>query len=231
VAAMPGRVLVIEDEPGLVLALTDRLGSVGYDVDCATDGEEGLKRASETSYDVIILDIMLPKKDGFEVCRDLRRKGVTSAILMLTARDRTADKVVGLKLGADDYLTKPFESAELLARIEALLRRVPPAGSKTPDPYTFGDIEVKLRSAEVLRDGKRVKLSAREFKLLKHFIEHRGDVLSRNELLDAVWGYNFIPSTRTVDVHVAWLRQKLEPDQRDPRYIITVHGLGYRFEG
>lgn len=227
---MAGRVLVIEDEPGLVLALTDRLGSVGYDVDCATDGQEGLNRATANQYDVIILDVMLPKKDGFEVCRDLRQRGVTAAILMLTARDRTADKVVGLKLGADDYLTKPFESAELLARIEALLRRVP-AGSQTPDPYVFGDVEVSLRSAEVTRAGKPVKLSAREFKLLKYFIEHRGDVLSRDKLLDAVWGYNFIPSTRTVDVHVAWLRQKLEPDQREPRYIVTMHGLGYRFEG
>lgn len=228
---MPGRVLVIEDEPGLVLALTDRLGSVGYDVDCATNGEEGFERALENSYDVIILDIMLPRKDGFEVCRDLRQKGVNAPILMLTARDRTSDKVVGLKLGADDYLTKPFESAELLARIEALLRRVPPSASQTPDPYCFGNIEVKLRSAEVLRDGEPMKLSAREFKLLKHFIEHRGDVLSRDQLLDAVWGYNFIPSTRTVDVHVAWLRQKLEVDPREPRYIVTVHGLGYRFEG
>lgn len=228
---MPTRVLVIEDEPGLVLALTDRLGSVGYDVDCATDGEAGLERALGSNYDVIILDIMLPRKDGFEVCRDLRKRGVTSAILMLTARDRTSDKVVGLKLGADDYLTKPFESAELLARIEALLRRVPPAGSQTPDPFVFGEVEVRSKSAEVLRAGKPVKLSAREFKLLRHFIEHPGVVLSRNELLDAVWGYNFIPSTRTVDVHVAWLRQKLEPDPREPRHIVTIHGLGYRFEG
>ena len=227
---MAGRVLVIEDEPGLVLALTDRLGSVDYDVDCATDGETGLERALENTYDVIILDIMLPRKDGFEVCRDLRKKGVTSGILMLTARDRTSDKVVGLKLGADDYLTKPFESAELLARIEALLRRVP-AAHQVPDPYRFGDVEVKIRSALVSRDGKPVKLSAREFTLLKHFIEHRGDVLSRDELLDAVWGYNFIPSTRTVDVHVAWLRQKLEKDSSSPQFIVTVHGLGYRFEG
>jgi len=228
---VPGRVLVIEDEPGLVLALTDRLGSVGYDVDCATDGEAGLERATKNTYDVVILDVMLPKKDGFEVCRDLRKNGVKSAILMLTARGRTADKVVGLKLGADDYLTKPFESAELLARIEALLRRVPPTSSQAPDPYRFGDVQVKIRSAEVTRAGERVKLSAREFKLLQHFIEHRGDVLSRNELLDAVWGYNFIPNTRTVDVHVAWLRQKLEPDSHQPRFIVTVHGLGYRFEG
>lgn len=228
---MAGRILVVEDEPGLVLALTDRLGSVGYDVDCATDGEEGLERATEGTYDVIILDVMLPKKDGFEVCRDLRQRGVKSAVLMLTARDRTSDKVVGLKLGADDYLTKPFESSELLARIEALLRRVPPAADQTPDPYTFGAVEIRFRSAEVLKDGEPVKLSAREFKLLRHFIEHRGDVLSRDELLDAVWGYNFIPSTRTVDVHVAWLRQKLEPDPRHPQFIVTVHGLGYRFLG
>jgi len=228
---MPGRILVVEDEPGLVLALTDRLGSVGYDVDCATNGEDGLERAGDGAYDVIILDVMLPRKDGFEVCRDLRQRGVKSAILMLTARDRTSDKVVGLKLGADDYLTKPFEAAELLARVEALLRRVPPAESQTPDPYAFGNIEIKFRSAEVSKDGEPVKLSAREFKLLKHFVEHRGDVLSRDELLDAVWGYNFIPSTRTVDVHVAWLRQKLEPDPRQPQFILTVHGLGYRFVG
>lgn len=228
---MGGRILVVEDEPGLVLALTDRLGSVGYDVDCATDGAEGLKRAREGGYDVIILDVMLPKKDGFEVCRDLRQSGVKSAILMLTARDRTSDKVVGLKLGADDYLTKPFESAELLARIEALLRRVPKPESKIADPYTFGDVEIRFRSAEVLKKGELIKLSAREFKLLRHFIEHEGDVLSRDQLLDAVWGYNFIPSTRTVDVHVAWLRQKLEPDPKEPRHIVTVHGLGYRFVG
>ena len=228
---MSGRVLIVEDEPGLVLALTDRLGSVGYDVDVATDGDEAFARAKQEKYDLILLDVMLPKKDGFEVCRDLRKSGVTSAILMLTARDRTSDKVVGLKLGADDYLTKPFESAELLARVEALLRRTASPENKVPDPYSFGDVEVNLKSAEVFRAGERIKLSAREFKLIKHFIEHRGEVLSRDQLLDAVWGYNFIPSTRTVDVHVAWLRQKIEPDPHSPKFIVTVHGLGYRFEG
>jgi two-component system alkaline phosphatase synthesis response regulator PhoP len=149
---------------------------------------------------------------------------------MLTARGQVVDRVVGLKLGADDYLVKPFEMAELLARIEALLRRSPPAAAST-DSYRFGDIAVDFRKAEVTRNGKPVELSAREFKLLRYFVEHRGAALSRDELLNEVWGYNAMPSTRTVDVHVAWLRQKLEDNARHPQYILTVHGLGYKFAG
>jgi two-component system alkaline phosphatase synthesis response regulator PhoP len=172
----------------------------------------------------------LPGGNGFDICRTVRQRGVQTPILMLTARGQVVDKVVGLKLGADDYLVKPFEMAELLARIEALLRR-----SNTPhvtsDTYRFGDISVDFRRAEVTKGGALLELSAREFKLLKYFIEHRGAALSRDELLNEVWGYNAMPSTRTVDVHVAWLRQKLEDNARHPQYILTVHGLGYKFAG
>jgi two-component system alkaline phosphatase synthesis response regulator PhoP len=224
------RVLLVEDEPGMVVALTDRLVAAGYEVDSATDGETGLERASRVVYDLIVLDVMLPRKDGFEVCRELRRSGVSAGIVMLTAKDRIADKVAGLKFGADDYLTKPFATSELLARMEALLRRLEPS-SDVSETFEFGSVRVNFRSAEVHRNGSLVKLSARELSLLRYFIDHRGTVLSRNELLDHVWGYDFIPTTRTVDTHVSWLRQKLEPDPHKPRYIITVHGLGYRFDG
>jgi two-component system alkaline phosphatase synthesis response regulator PhoP len=176
---------------------------------------------------------MLPGGTGFDVCRTLRQRGVQTPILMLTARGQVIDRVVGLKLGADDYLVKPFEMAELLARIEALLRRSSTSGSSdvTAESYRFGDIAVDFRRAEVTKSGKVLELSAREFKLLRYFIEHRGAALTRDELLNEVWGYNAMPSTRTVDVHVAWLRQKLEDNPRHPEYIHTVHGLGYKFVG
>jgi len=224
------RLLLIEDEPGLVMTLVDRLTAEGYHVDSETDGERGFERAAAEPYDLVILDGMLPGRDGLDVCRGLRQRGIATPILMLTARGQVVDRVVGLKLGADDYLVKPFEMAELLARIEALLRRVPPQ-APGPDGYRFGDIIVDFRRAEVTRAGVPVELSAREFKLLKYFIEHRGATLSRDELLNEVWGYHAMPSTRTVDVHVAWLRQKLEPNPRRPEYIQTVHGLGYKFTG
>ncbi len=222
------RVLLVEDEPGLVMTLTDRLAAEGYEVESVTDGEEGLHRAAADHFDLVILDGMLPSRDGFDVCRSLRQRGVATPIMMLTARGQVVDRVVGLKLGADDYLVKPFEMAELLARIEALLRRVPPS-PVSPDAHRFGDVHVNFRKAEVTRGGQAVELSAREFKLLKYFIEHRGATLSRDELLNEVWGYNAMPSTRTVDVHVAWLRQKLEGNPRRPEYIHTIHGLGYKF--
>jgi len=228
---MNHRILLIEDEPGLVLTLTDRLGRDGYALETAQDGQTGLERATKESFDLIILDVMLPRKNGFDICRDLRQRGITTPILMLTARGQVTDKVIGLKLGADDYLSKPFEMMELQARIEALLRRVTPA-SRTPlETYQFGAIHVDFRRAEVTRDGKPVELSAREFQLLSYFIEHRGATLSRNELLDEVWGYDAMPVTRTVDVHVAWLRQKLEPSPGHPKYILTAHRLGYKFVG
>jgi two-component system alkaline phosphatase synthesis response regulator PhoP len=229
---MSKRILLVEDEPGLVLTLTDRLVSEGFAVETARDGEAGLSRAASESFDLIILDVMLPRKNGFDVCRDLRQQGVQTPVIMLTARGQVVDKVVGLKLGADDYVTKPFETMELLARIEALLRRAPAqAAAPSPDTYQFGPVQVDFRKAEVTRDGRPTELSAREFQLLRYFIEHRGNAVSRDELLNEVWGYNAMPSTRTVDVHVAWLRQKLEPNPRHPQYILTVHGLGYKFVG
>ena len=226
------KVLLVEDEPGLILTLTDRLESEGFAVETAADGESGERRAISGDFDLIILDVMLPKKNGLDVCRDLRRQNVSTPILMLTARGETIDKVLGLKLGADDYLTKPFEVLELLARIEALLRRSPQKNQNSQnETYNFGSISIDFRRAEVRKDGLPVELSALEFKLLQHLIEHRGKMLSRDELLDEVWGYDATPTTRTVDVHIAWLRQKLEPNPRRPQYIITVHGLGYKFTG
>ena len=224
------RILLIEDEPGLVLTLSDRLSKEGFAVESSRDGESGFQRATTEAFDLILLDVMLPRKNGFDVCRDLRQLGNQTPVLMLTARGQVVDKVVGLKLGADDYLTKPFEMIELLARIEALLRRAPAAAPST-EIYQFGPVRVDFRKAEVTRDGQPIELSAREFGLLRYFIEHRESAITRDALLNEVWGYNAMPSTRTVDVHVAWLRQKLEPNPRHPQYILTVHGLGYKFVG
>jgi len=228
---MARRILLVEDEPGLVLTLTDRLEAEGYHVDSATDGETAIARATAEPFDVILLDVMLPRRDGFDVCRTVRQRGVTAPILMLTARGQVFDRVVGLRIGADDYLTKPFEMMELLARIEALLRRAPQAAGLSVDQYRFGDITMDFRRTEVFKDGRPVDLSALEFKLLRYFVEHRGATLSRDELLNEVWGYDAMPSTRTVDVHVAWLRQKLEPNTKIPQYILTIHGMGYKFAG
>jgi two-component system alkaline phosphatase synthesis response regulator PhoP len=230
---MNKRILLVEDEPGLVMTLTDRLSSEGYVVETAGDGDTGLSRASGESFDLIVLDVMLPRRNGFDVCRDLRQRSNRTPVIMLTARSQIVDKVIGLKLGADDYLAKPFEMLELLARVEALLRRVP--GDSPPpveaESYQFGQVRVDFRRAEVLRDSLRIDLSALEFRLLRYFIEHRSETLSRDELLNEVWGYNALVSTRTVDVHVAWLRQKLETHPRHPQHILTVHGLGYKFVG
>lgn len=228
---MPRRILLVEDEPGLVLTLTDRLVAEGYEVESVTDGETAIARATGEPFDVILLDVMLPRRDGFDVCRTVRQRGVTSPILMLTARGQLVDRVVGLRLGADDYLTKPFEMVELLARIEALLRRVPHAAGPVTEQYRFGPVTIDFRRAEVTKHGQPVELSALEFKLLRYFIEHRGATLSRDELLNEVWGYDAMPSTRTVDVHIAWLRQKLEETPKHPQFILTIHGLGYKFAG
>jgi len=227
------RILLVEDEPGLVLTLTDRLMSEGYDVESEGDAVRGLAQGSTGNFDLILLDVMLPGGSGFDVCRTLRQRGVQTPILMLTARGQVVDRVVGLKLGADDYLVKPFEMAELLARIEALLRRGATPASAAPigETFRFGDISIDFRKAEVMKSGQSIDLSAREFKLLRYFVEHRGAALSRDELLNEVWGYNAMPSTRTVDVHVAWLRQKIEPNPRHPQFILTVHGMGYKFAG
>jgi len=225
------RVLLVEDEPGLVLTLTDRLRSEGYVVTSATDGPSGLAVAIRDTFDVILLDVMLPGMSGFDVCRDVRQRGVTTPIIMLTARGQIVDKVLGLKIGADDYLTKPFDMLELLARIEVQMRRVAAVTGKSAAEYKFGDITVNFRKAEVTKAGVALDLSAREFLLLKYFIEHREATLSRDELLNEVWGYNQMPSTRTVDVHVAWLRAKIEPNIKHPQYVLTIHGMGYKFVG
>jgi two-component system, OmpR family, alkaline phosphatase synthesis response regulator PhoP len=229
---MPKRILLVEDEPGLALTVEDRLGAEGYDVEVARDGPSGLARAASERFDLVLLDVMLPGRNGFDVCRDLRAQGVRTPVLMLTARGQIEDKVVGLKLGADDYLVKPFHMSELVARVEALLRRgagAPAAHGPTAPAFAFGDVRVDFRKAEVHAGGRVVDLSAKELQLLRYFLEHPGATLSRQELLDAVWGWNVASSTRTVDVHVAGLRRKLEPDPRVPRYIVTLHGLGYKF--
>jgi len=226
---MTQRILLVEDELGLVMTLSDRLTSEGYTVETATDGETGLARATNETFDLIILDVMLPRRGGFDVCRDLRQRGVGTPIIMLTARGQITDKVIGLKIGADDYVTKPFEMMELLARVEAQLRRATIGGTLSTEGYQFGDVRVDFRRAEAYRGEDAVELSAKEFRLLRYLIEHRGAALSRDELLNEVWGYDAAVSTRTVDVHVAWLRQKLEPNQRHPQFILTIHGLGYKF--
>jgi two-component system, OmpR family, alkaline phosphatase synthesis response regulator PhoP len=224
------RLLLIEDEAGLVLTLRDRLTREGYAFESCADGESGLERAAREAFDLVLLDVMLPRLNGFDVLRDLRKRGVDTPVIMLTAKGQVVDKVVGLKLGADDYVTKPFEMVELLARIEAKLRRAP-AVAHPSEGYHFDDVRVDFRRAEVTKGSEPLDLSAREFQLLKYFIEHRGATLTREELLNEVWGYNSMPSTRTVDVHVAWLRQKVEPNPRHPQYILTVHGMGYKFAG
>lgn len=229
---MSARILVVEDEPGLVLTLEDRLRAEGYVVGVARDGEDGFGRASAETWDLILLDGMLPRKSGFDVCRDLRARGVKTPVLMLTARGQVSDRVVGLKLGADDYLVKPFDMSELLARIEARLRRDgAPADPQPPalQSATIGAIHADFRRAEVTKLGTPVELSGKELHLLRYFIEHQGATISRTELLEAVWGYSTVPFTRTVDVHVANLRRKLEDDPARPSMILTIHGLGYKF--
>jgi len=225
------RILLVEDEESLILTLQDRLVSENYDTDVARDGESAVDMAVRRTFDCILLDVTLPKKNGFDVCRDLRQKGVQTPILMLTARHQVIDRVLGLKLGADDYVTKPFEMAELLARIEALLRRSRTLASNSSGAFSFGEIDVDFRSAEVRRRGEAVELSGLELKLLRYLVEHRGVVLTRDELLEKVWGYDAMPVTRTVDVHIASLRQKLETNPARPEHIVTLHGLGYKFVG
>lgn len=226
---MSARILLIEDEPGLVLTLSDLLSAEGYEVEAATDGLKGLEKALGRRFDLIILDVMLPGKSGFDVCRELRQKGADVAILMLTAKTQVIDRVVGLKLGADDYLTKPFDPSELLARVEARLRRLRAEASSTEGRFQFGQIEVDFEKAEVIKQGTRLNLAGRELQLLKYLVAHRGKVISRDELLQNVWEYQPDISTRTVDVHVAWLRQKIEENPQYPKHILTVRGAGYRF--
>jgi len=226
------RLLLVEDDAALVLTLTDLLTSKGYQVESVQDGQEALDRASEGNCDLVILDVMLPHKDGFEICRTLRRRAVHTPIIMLTARSQVKDRVSGLKLGADDYLAKPFEPSELLARIEALLRRSSSLHTNSRDStFQFGLVTVDFRSTAVRRDGKPIEMSAREFELLSYFIQQQGTTLSREQLLREVWGYDEATLTRTVDAHIWMLRQKLEEDPQNPRHFLTVRGLGYKFAG
>ena len=222
---------MVEDEPGIALGLEDDLKMEGYEVEVSGDGVEASRRAKESSFDLIVLDVMLPGKDGFEVCRDLRRSGLRAPILMLTAKAREEEKVMGLELGADDYVTKPFGTRELRARIKALLRRSAASNSPDPSSYSFGDAELDFDRAELRVNGSPVDLTPLEFKLLQFFLRARGRVLTREQLLDAVWGLDTFASDRIVDNHIANLRRKIEPDAANPRYILNVRGLGYRFDG
>jgi len=226
---MKQRILLIEDEEDLRMTLTDRLESEGYGVQSSGDGRRGLQQALDGQFHLIVLDVMLPGKNGFDICRDLRKAGRLTPILMLTARGQMVDKVLGLKIGADDYLVKPFDMMELLARVEALLRRSAAPAEASDGMHEFGDVVVDLRGTSVTRGGASVPLSAREFQLLRYLIEHRGTTLSRDVILKEVWGYNAGTFTRTVDVHVFSLRQKLENDPKNPTHILTVAGLGYKF--
>jgi two-component system alkaline phosphatase synthesis response regulator PhoP len=223
------RILLIEDEPGLVLTVSDLLSNEGYEVESAGDGETGLSKAINGKFDLVILDIMLPRKTGFDVCRELRQKGIDVAILMLTAKTQVVDRVVGLKLGADDYLTKPFDPAELLARVEALLRRVQKENRIPVQSFHFGDIEIDFERAVLLKGGLPVTLASKELQLLRYLVDNRGRVVPREELLQNVWEYSSDVSSRTIDVHVAWLRQKLEDNPQNPKHIHTIRGKGYRF--
>ena len=220
------RILIVEDEPGLQMTLEDRLCAEGYEVETAGDGFGAERAAAGGQFDLILLDVMLPGQDGFQVCRRLRRKGIRTPILMLTARGEVDDRVRGLELGADDYLLKPFEMRELLARVEALLRRIP-GGRRL---VTFGAAKVDFAATSATLHGEPVEMSARMFRLLEYLVEHAGETLTREQLLQEVWGYSSTPSTRTVDVHIAWLRRALEETPDAPRHIVTVRGLGYRFD-
>jgi DNA-binding response OmpR family regulator len=221
------RILIVEDEPGIAFALEADLQTEGYAVTVATNGDDGLRIGTSEAFDVILLDIMLPGKDGFEVCRSLRRTGKKTPIILLTAKAQEAEKVMGLELGADDYVTKPFSPRELRARIKAILRRV---AEPEVEIVQFGDIEVNFPRCEVLRAGKPVELSALEFKLLSAFIESRGRVLTRDQLLDAAWGSDVALNDRVVDNHIVSLRRKLERDPSRPRHFLNIRGLGYRFD-
>jgi two-component system alkaline phosphatase synthesis response regulator PhoP len=222
------RILVVEDEPAIALALEDDLTLEGYQVEVVGDGETAARAARGQTFDLIVLDVMLPKKDGFEVCQELRQAGVRTPVIMLTAKTHEAEKVLGLELGADDYVTKPFSPRELRARIHAALRR---AGEPAAGTYRFGGCEVDFDRGEVRRDGAPLQTSAQEFRLLAAFIQRRGRLLSRDQLIDAAWGHGTFVTDRVVDTHVLNLRKKIEPVPSRPRFILSVRGLGYRFDG
>ena len=222
------RILIVEDEPDIALGLEKDLGRHGYEVRSVGDGEEAVRLASQEAWDLILLDVMLPKKDGFDVCQELRQAGIRTPVIMLTAKTHEAEKVLGLELGADDYVTKPFSPRELRARIHAALRR---SGEPAGGTYRFGTCEVDFDRGEVRRDGAPLQVSAQEFRLLAAFIQRRGRLLRRDQLIDAAWGHGTILTNRVVDTHVLNLRKKIEPVPSRPRFILSVRGLGYRFDG
>jgi two-component system alkaline phosphatase synthesis response regulator PhoP len=224
------KILIVEDEPSMILGLTDNLEFEGYEVISAIDGEAGLNRALKDKPNLILLDVMLPKKSGLDVCRELRSLGIESPIIMLTARGQEIDKVLGLEIGADDYVTKPFSINELLARVRAHLRRAAKMVSEL-ESYRFGSIELNFKKYLASKNGEAIELSPREFELMKYLIRHRGETVTRDELLDKIWGYENYPITRTVDNHIARLRQKIEDVPNEPQFILTVHRVGYKFIG
>lgn len=224
------RILIIEDDGAIVAALRAGFEHEGYAVEVASDGVAGLQLATEKTPSVIILDVMLPQLSGIDLCQRLRGAGNLVPIIMLTARSQEIDKVLGLKIGADDYVTKPFSFMELLARVEALLRRLKKSVVEI-DRYQFSDIVLDFKKLEATKDGRPLELTAREFELLKFFAQHEGRVVTREQLLDAVWGYENFPFTRTVDMHIAKLRHKIEANPATPRHLITMHRVGYKFVG
>ena len=222
------RILVVEDEPPIASGLEDDLKLEGYEVEVVRDGDTASRRAREQWFDLIILDVMLPHKDGFEVCRELRRAGLRMPVILLTAKAQESDKILGLEMGADDYVTKPFSPRELRARVKAALRR---AAGEMPEIYRFGDAGVDFTRCELRRGGRAVEMTPIEFKLLGALIRHRGQTLSRNKLLDQVWGRETFVTDRVVDTHMTNLRKKIEPQPSDPRFLVNVRGMGYRFDG
>jgi len=222
------KILIVEDEPDMVLGLKDNFEFEGYEVWTASDGIAGLERAREKKPELVILDIMLPKLSGLEVCKTLRGEGFDAPIIMLTARGQEIDKVVGLELGADDYVTKPFSIRELLARVRAILRRTDGTRRRLAR-YSFSDLELDFEVYQATKGGQPLDLSPREFELLRYLIERKGETVSRDKLLQDVWGYESYPSTRTVDTHIAKLRAKIGDSGSEPRYILTIHGVGYKF--
>lgn len=224
------KVLIVEDEPDMARGLQFNLEARGFDVVVAANGEVGLRMAADAKPDLVLLDVMLPKRDGYDVCRSLRKTQPGLPIVMLTAKGREDDVVLGLKLGADDYVKKPFSVAELVARIETVLRRSASTNGR-PERVAFGSVVVDFVKHEAWRSEAPLDLTPKEFEMLQYFAAHRGTVVSRDALLDAVWGYTSMPNTRTVDTHIVKLRQKVEDDPREPRHIVTMHGIGYKFVG
>ncbi len=223
------KILLIEDDPAILNGITETLKAEFYDVTSEADGEKGYKTAKKEKFDLIILDLMLPFKDGFEICRDLRKEEILTPIIMLTSKKDEVDKLVGLEMGADDYITKPFSLKELLARIKAVLRRSQNSVYE-PSELNFGSISIDFKKQEAFKNGQSIKLSSTEFKIIKYFFQHEGEVISRDQFLDDVWGYDSFPTTRTVDNYILSIRKKLEDDHANPQHFLTIHTAGYKFQ-